>query len=177
MQVSVVIPTYNSAAFVERALLSVVSQTEGLSHEILLVDDCSDDRAALSRLAQRYEAVRLIEKPTRSNAAVSRNRGLEESRGAFVFFLDSDDALAPGTLKRRMVMHRDSGAGIIFGNYLARLDDATRLSASRLPAYQGGDMRHYLFVERGDVRSSTLSLCKALWQGTRFDDATRKHQD
>ena len=89
--VSVVIPAYNAAPFLEETLLSLVAQTH--SHwEALLVDDGSSDGTVeiARRFAEREPRLRVI---TQANAGVSaaRNRACREARGEYIAFLDADD--------------------------------------------------------------------------------------
>ncbi len=93
--VSVVIPTYNRRACVVDAVDSVLGQTY-TDYELIVIDDGStDDTGAL--LAGYGERLRYI---YQANAGVSaaRNRGIEEARGEWVAFLDSDDEWAPDYL-------------------------------------------------------------------------------
>jgi glycosyltransferase involved in cell wall biosynthesis len=91
--VSVVIPCYNQAHFLDEAIQSTLAQSyEGF--EVVVVDDGSEDDTAgvASGYAARDPRVRLIGQENRGLAG-ARNRGLAESRGEYVVFLDSDDRL------------------------------------------------------------------------------------
>lgn len=92
--ITIIIPTYNRAHELERCMASVVTQRfAGL--EVIIVDDGSTDatRSLLEKWRQLYSFVRVIY--NRSNAGVnySRNRGVEQARGYYILFLDSDDHL------------------------------------------------------------------------------------
>jgi len=87
-QVSVIIPSYNSARYLGDAIDSVLNQ--GFSDlEVLVVDDGSTDGTAtvLSRYGGPVRCIR----QANSGVANARNRGIEESRGRYVAFLDADD--------------------------------------------------------------------------------------
>jgi len=106
-RVSVVIPTYNRAGFVERAVLSAANQTFR-DLEILVVDDCSTDDTLkrLSELANRYPEVRrclrVLRQETNQGANPARNRGIFEAKGEFIAFLDSDDIWHPDKILRQI---------------------------------------------------------------------------
>ena len=89
-RVSVVVPCYNAAPFLERAIASVRSQSLG-DFEAWLIDDGSEDGTAevAARLASDPR-VRLV---TRAHRGVSaaRNEGIRRSRGRYIAFLDADD--------------------------------------------------------------------------------------
>ncbi len=105
LAVSVVIPTYNRAALLPRALDSVIVQTMP-DWEIVLVDDGSTDRTPElaaqyhRRLGHKFIYIRQ-ENGGSSNA---RNRGIDACRGRFVAFLDSDDEFAPTKLQRQLAL-------------------------------------------------------------------------
>ena len=94
--VSILIPAYNSAAWVEQTLRSAIAQTHE-SIEIILVDDGStDDTADIAKsvLSSASPFSRVIRQPN-SGASSARNRALENSSGAYLQFLDADDLLSP----------------------------------------------------------------------------------
>lgn len=101
--VSVVIPTFNRAATLPRALDSVIAQTCP-DWEIIVVDDGSTDatsnvlNAYKVRLGQRLITIR----QKNSGCSAARNRGVDFARGTFVAFLDSDDEFLPQKLARQL---------------------------------------------------------------------------
>lgn len=96
--VSVILPAYNAARTLARALRSLTAQTFG-NWEAIVVDDGSTDRtAAIARqAARRDDRVRLI-RQRQTGPSAARNAGLAEARGDWIVFLDSDDTLPPGYL-------------------------------------------------------------------------------
>ena len=99
--VSIIIPLYNSAAYLPKCLDSLLSQDVGEEEmEIICVDDGSPDNSG--EIARRYAAlhpcVRVI---TRQNGGVSaaRNTGLDAARGKYLRFVDPDDYAVPGTFR------------------------------------------------------------------------------
>lgn len=96
--ISVIIPTYNRAAFLREAVASVWAQTE-TDFELLIVDDGSTD--ATPQICAAWGArVRYLRQPRRGVSA-SRNHGRREAAGRFLAFLDSDDLWAPEKLARQ----------------------------------------------------------------------------
>lgn len=106
--VSVIVPTYNRADTLDRTLTSVFEQSYR-PLELLVIDDGSDDNTdqVIATLQQYYsESSRVVLhyiQQERSGAQVARNRGIEQSRGEFIQFLDSDDLLTPEKIARQML--------------------------------------------------------------------------
>ncbi len=101
--VSVIMPAYNAAATVEAALKSLAAQSYDCL-EILVVDDSSEDdtRERVRRLALCDRRIRLLAVRERLGAALARNRGLAEARGAYLTFQDADDRSLPDRIERQL---------------------------------------------------------------------------
>jgi glycosyltransferase involved in cell wall biosynthesis len=99
MSISVIIPTYNRAHSLSRAIDSVLSQTYP-PLEIIVVDDGSQDDTA-SLMADRYsQCVYLFQ--TNQGVSSARNLGIEKARGEWIALLDSDDRWLPNKLKLQL---------------------------------------------------------------------------
>ena len=111
-EVSVVIPAFNAARFLPDALESVFQQTF-TDYEVVVVDDGSTDDTA--QLVNRYgNRMRYF---FQENAGVSRarNRGIRESAGKYIAFLDADDVWLPTKLARQVERFRQRPAlGMVF---------------------------------------------------------------
>ncbi|MEX0785512.1 MAG: glycosyltransferase family A protein, partial [Dehalococcoidia bacterium] len=107
----VVIPTYNRARVLGRALESVLAQTLP-PDEIIVVDDGSDDDTA--DVVERFEDAQIIyiALAQRRRAAHARNIAIERARGEWIAFLDSDDEWLPGKLEAQMARAGD-GVSVI----------------------------------------------------------------
>jgi glycosyltransferase involved in cell wall biosynthesis len=97
--VSVVIPSYNSAALVTDAVDSALAQTVAPA-EVIIVDDGSTDDTR-DRLRRFRAPVRYVHQENQGVAA-ARNRGLSEAGGQFVAFLDADDVWHPRKLEKQL---------------------------------------------------------------------------
>ena len=91
--VSAVIPAYNAAETIERALDSVYAQTYGNIVEIIVVDDGSVDNTA-QIVRDKYPGATLIQQEN-TGSSVARNRGVEAASGEYIAFLDDDDEWYP----------------------------------------------------------------------------------
>lgn len=121
---SVVIPLYNKARYVERAVHSVQAQT-GHDLEIVVVDDGSTDGGATIVEQLGDPRIRVVRQKN-CGVSAARNQGLMEARGQYVVFLDADDYQWPGFLDAiRELIGRFPGAGIYATNYVREFDDGT----------------------------------------------------
>lgn len=93
MKVSAVIPTYNRRSYISRAIDSVLAQTVPVD-EILVVDDGSTDESA-ELLNERYGARVRVIRQANTGVSGARKRGIQEARGEWIAFLDSDDEWMP----------------------------------------------------------------------------------
>lgn len=97
--ISVIVPTYNHAHFLDDCLASIYSQ-RGVSMEIIVVDDGSSDHTA--ELAKKHsEHIKYIYKDN-AGLSAARNTGVEASSGRYIQFLDADDILAPNCLEQKL---------------------------------------------------------------------------
>jgi CDP-ribitol ribitolphosphotransferase / teichoic acid ribitol-phosphate polymerase len=101
IDVSVIIPVYNSEDWIEECLDSIIPQMLDLQLEIILVDDGSSDRS-LHKIEKYLIGHRNISlySQTHGKQGKARNTGLSKARGTYIVFLDADDLLYPGALKR-----------------------------------------------------------------------------
>lgn len=96
-KVSIVIPLYNKAAYIRRALASITAQTFD-DFEVIVVDDGSTDEGAVIVTDFSDARVRLIKQPNAGPGA-ARNAGLAQAHGQFIAFLDADDEWLPTYLE------------------------------------------------------------------------------
>lgn len=101
-RVSVIIPTYNRAAWLKEAVSSVADQTFG-DVELIIADDGSDDDTP-EVVANFSRPVRYLRLPHSGKPAVARNRALEAAIGKLVAFLDDDDIWAADKLERQIAL-------------------------------------------------------------------------
>ncbi|GEM_PF-2877934 len=98
--ISVVIPVYNAAPYLEECLYSVLSQ-DLIDFEVICVDDGSTDEspAMIRRFIDQDPRIRGFNFPQNRGQAAARNKGLCHARGKYVYMLDADDWIVPGALR------------------------------------------------------------------------------
>lgn len=124
--VSVVMPTYNCADFIEESIRSVQGQTHG-EWELIVIDDCSTDdtRERVERIAASDPRVHYHLLESNSGAAVARTLGMELARGRFIAFLDSDDLWRPDKLALQLDFLNRTAGTIVCSAY-DQIDEAGR---------------------------------------------------
>ncbi len=151
--VSVVLPTYNRAPVLPRAIDSVLAQTYH-DFELIIVDDASTDRTA--EILAGYDDPRIVRLRLRRNSGPceARNRGIHEARGRYVAFQDSDDEWYPDKLEKQvqaLVKNANSrGAVACYCRMLQRLGGRERIRPSGDEESLGGEIYHRL------LRGSTI---------------------
>ncbi|BFN25723.1 MAG: glycosyltransferase family 2 protein [Gammaproteobacteria bacterium HGW-Gammaproteobacteria-9] len=153
--ISVVIPAYNYAKTLPRAVESVITQLSEHS-ELLVIDDGSTDEtpAVLTELQARYPGqFRSIRKPNGGLSSV-RNRGIAEALGSYLIFLDADDELAPDAMRllsEHLEHHRHTR--MVIGGHWAVWPDGKR--RKHLPTALPDDRLERL---RGYLLDKTIGL-------------------
>lgn len=105
MLITVIIPTYNSAQYLNAAVESVLQQTFK-DLEILIIDDGSKDNT--SELVKSFgDKVRYIYQEN-AGVSIARNNGIKESKGKYVAFLDADDTWLPTKLEKQVNALKDN---------------------------------------------------------------------
>lgn len=105
LEVSIIMPAYNSAKYICDAIMSVQNQKTSLSTELIIVDDGSTDNtvAIIKDMQKRFPSIKLFVQANLKQSA-ARNKGLYHSKGKYIMFMDSDDIMLPGMIEK---MHRE----------------------------------------------------------------------
>jgi glycosyltransferase involved in cell wall biosynthesis len=114
--VTVILPVYNAAEYIERAVDSIVRQTLGLPRiQVLLVDDGSTDEspAMLDRMAASHPSLEVTHQANSGGPAAPRNLALGRVRGRYIFFLDQDDYLSPDALDTMVRTADKNGTDVV----------------------------------------------------------------
>jgi glycosyltransferase involved in cell wall biosynthesis len=123
--ISVIIPCYNAARWVSRAIESVLAQT-GVAVEVIVIDDGSTDES-LDAIKRHAERIRWESGPNRG-ACTARNRGLALASAKYVMFLDADDYVEGPFLQTLFSTLERGGAQICIG----QVADASEQTTPRL---------------------------------------------
>lgn len=116
--VSIVVPVYNS----EKFILDTINTVEKQSYknwELIFVDDCSKDNSTkiIKERIKNNNKIKLIELKKNSGAATARNVGIDESKGSYIAFLDSDDLWKKEKLENQLAFIKENGCAFSFTGY------------------------------------------------------------
>jgi len=176
--VSVVIPAYNAAGSIRRALDSVFSQTY-LDFEVIVVNDDSPDTEPLESAISAYSGrVRYLKQENRGPGG-ARNAGILAAFGKYVAFLDSDDIWLPDHLSQQITMlEGDSSLALVYADSVLMRDGkmVTTAFASE-PQHPPVTFEKLLTEECTIGTSSTVALRRAVIDAGLFDERFRCCED
>ena len=98
--VSVIIPYYKKRNFVKETVFSVISQSYDSLEILIIYDDTNlNDLEFLQEISKLDKRIKIIDNKKRLGAGLSRNKGIEQSNGKYIAFIDADDTWATDKLK------------------------------------------------------------------------------
>ena len=113
-KVSIIVPCFNQASFLPKAIASLQAQTFK-NWECIVVDDGSTDNTAelVANMAFQDERIRLVQQ-LNGGSASARDKGLDEAKGEYIQFLDADDTMASEKLERQVALMEREGLDISY---------------------------------------------------------------
>ncbi len=170
IEVSVVIPCYNAEDCIGTCIDSVLAQNFD-SFEVLAIDDASSDGTVACLRSYDDKRLRIITQDENSGSpAVPRNVGIQEARGAYIAFLDSDDLWHPDKLRTQIAYMKENAYQFTCTDYIVREIDGSE--HNRETRVQAG-FRDLLNLNT--VGCSTVVISKDLMSNFRFRDCP--HED
>lgn len=129
-RVSIIMPAYNAARTIVESIRSAQAQ-DFEDWELLVIDDGSkDDTVKLVSAARATDArIKLLRTGGRTGAAQARTTGIQEARGRYIAFLDSDDVWLPSKLSLQLKVFQSTGCNFSYGAYRKMDDDGVVGSA------------------------------------------------
>ncbi len=158
--VSIIMATYNGAAFIEPTIRSVLNQRFE-DYELIIVDDCSADRTVPMLQSYGDARIRLLSTPHNAGPVAARNMAAGAARGRYIAALDQDDLSHPARLGRQVAFLDANPNVAVLGTAARRLADG-RLRRDRLPRRTSpGLMQWMLHVHNPLVWSSVMIRAEA----------------
>lgn len=125
--VSIIMPSYNASRFIAESINSVLLQTYS-DWELLIVDDCSRDNSVeiARKFADIDERVKIFSLEQNVGAAAARNVAIEQAKGQYIAFLDSDDVWNDNKLKKQLAFMKQNSYAFTFSDYYVMEEDGRR---------------------------------------------------
>lgn len=162
MEISVCIPTYNRKDYLALTLNSIYSQ-ELDDFEVVIVDDGSTDNTESFLKSLNLPNLRYFYQKNSGDAA-ARNKLIDLAQGKYLTFIDSDDLLVEGVLKKMLTKIKSySDDVVVYGDYLRIDKDGEVFGKSKKKMYSG-------FVTRQLFQDIFMHSCGALFPKAIFDD-------
>lgn len=173
MPVSVIMPAFNAARFIDAAIASLLREHETVDLDIIVIDDASTDdtRTIVEHFAREFREIRLLQNP-RKGIAAARNTGLDNVRAdsRYIAFLDSDDVSFPGRLARqRSVLEGNPDIDVLYG----RVQMFSEFDADALAPKKGSRTK----IIRGPYLQSAMFRPQLIEKVGRFDETFRQGCD
>lgn len=113
--VSIITPVYNAERFISETIESVIKQTY-TNWEMILVNDCSQDTSVeiVKNFAKTDKRIKLVNLVENSGAAVARNTGIENAKGKYIAFIDSDDCWSETKLAEQLTFMQTNQYGFTY---------------------------------------------------------------
>jgi glycosyltransferase involved in cell wall biosynthesis len=172
---SVVIPVYNRSHLIRRTLRSVLAQNFQ-NFEIIVVDDGSNDNLYDSVAGMDDDRIIYIRQPNRG-ASAARNRGVDEARGAYVAFLDSDDRFLPHHLETAANALSGAQDLAFYAPVIALRTEHVGVVKPPRPLRPDEDIATYLMCDRGFVQTSGLVVPRGMARRVRYREDARFGDD
>ena len=141
--ISVIIPVYNTEAYITQCLDSVLQQTH-TNLEIICVDDCGQDNSIemINTIAKNDDRVKVIHHTKNAGTAAARNTGMKAANGEYIFFLDPDDYLDIHIIEKMVDNAIYTNADVVTSQTVSFADDPNDITqtlvAKNLTEYYGG---------------------------------------
>lgn len=166
MDLSIIIVSFNTKELLKRCLLSVFKTVNGVTFEVIVVDNASQDGSP-EMVKESFPGVRLIENDTNAGFAKANNLAINAARGRFLFLLNSDTVLqaSPRTVLDYLDSERNVGllgCRIVYGN------SALQRSAWRFPTL----FQEWYYFSFDIIRTFIPALSKLRYRGIDYNVKT-----
>ena len=189
-KVSVIIPAYNTEAYLAKAIESVLEQTL-TDIEVIIVDDASNDKTVEVAKSFTDQRLKVIVNQQNLGAAAARNRALRAAQGEWIAVLDSDDWYAPERLEKLVSLANEKNADMIADDLYLINDGETspwstliQESEERIDKIFQIDIVYFVETDVYGQPGLHLGISKPLFKrefmvkhGIEYDDAIRMGQD
>jgi glycosyltransferase involved in cell wall biosynthesis len=179
--VSIIIPVFNRANFLNKTVSSVLAQTYH-DIEVIMVDDCSMDDSfkVMKELQAHDQRIACFRHGKNAGAQSARNTGIKNARGQWIAFQDSDDEWMPDKIEKQAAALSEYDLDpwiVVHTNCLKSYDDNNLKEVWELPVVEGEHVYPTLLKNPGPTFSSLLTSKSALEKIGFLDEKTPSYQE
>lgn len=166
--VSIIMPNYNYAKYLEQSINSVLAQTYS-NFEIIIIDDASTDNSVeiIQLYVNRYKNIQLITNTINKGVIACRNLGIELAKGNYLCFIDPDDFWEKNKLALQIEALESQNANLCFTD-LQIIDANGKKGKIRKHFYN--EFSYSSLLKRNFIPHSTLIVTKELLEGIRYKE-------
>lgn len=179
---SVVIPAYNYAESLPRAVASVMKQS-GSFWDLTVINDGSTDNTAevIESLKQQYanDARATFLSQENAGLAAVRNRGIREAKGSFLIFLDADDEMCPGALDLfNAAQQSNHDISLWVGGHISKHKNGKEKTHCSKPVYGAeNQVRAYLLEKSLSLSNGAVAMHRSIFEEYRYPEQFRSVED
>ena len=153
IDLSLIIPMYNSENFADTCLTSLLNQKTNFSYEIIVVNDGSTDKtlAIIKNYEKKYPDKIKVFNQENGGISVARNKGLDNVTGKYVGFIDHDDYVADNYIDDLLTLAYENDADIVKCGYADTCDGKIIAKTSRRDCVINGNMDEEILNYRGFI--------------------------
>lgn len=176
--ISIIIPTYNRAHLIHRAINSVLNQTYQ-DFEIIIVDDGSTDNTEEAVRSFNDSRIEYIRHEKNQGAAVARNTGIKAAKGEYIAFQDSDDEWFPQKLEKQMKVFETASpeVGVVYTGFWCMANNKKRYVPSKSVKQKEGNIFKELLKGSFITTQSIVVRKKCFESAGLFDENLPRFQD
>ncbi len=129
--VSVIIPYYKKRNFIKETIVSIINQSYNFLEILIIYDDTNlNDLEFLQEISKIDNRIKIINNYKRLGAGLSRNKGIEQSNGKYIAFIDADDTWSPNKLKDQISFMKKNNYQISHTSYFI-IDEKKKIVGQR----------------------------------------------
>ena len=179
-KVSVILPTYNRAHLLPRAINSVLSQSFK-DLELIIIDDCSQDNTDQIVKSADDGRIKHLKHTRNKGSAAAKNMGLKHASGQYIAFLDDDDEWLPGKLQKQVeiIERLPDRVGIVYSNIQKILNnEKIPITTPRFMPEDGIAHKEILEGTKCNIHIQTALIKKECFEKAgKFDEALPRAVD
>lgn len=163
IELSIIVASYNTVDFLRACLASVESATQGLTCELIVVDNNSSD-GSVSMVEREFPTVRVLRNLANEGFSKANNKALQEARGAAVLLLNPDTLVPAGTLQRLLKVLQESPQVGVLGCRIVRPDGSLDAACKRSFPTPLSALSRFLALDRLFPRSRRFGAYRRTYE-------------